>query len=104
MERQEMINECKRIIGDWGSVNTAERELDCSPCIRSVGNGKQNVSDLVERFDVDAVEVVVYNDEIELSSYDLKYEDLDDDILAEVYEILDIYDVDMYKTQKRCEN
>ena len=104
MERQEMINECKRIIGDWGSVNTAERELDCSPCVRSVGNGKQNVSDLIESFNVDGVEVVVYHDEIELSSYDLKYEDLDDDILAEVHEILDIYDVDMEKTQKRCDN
>jgi hypothetical protein len=104
MERQEMINECKRIIGDWGSVNTAERELDCSPCVRSVGNGKQNVSDLIESFNKDGVEVVVYNDEIEISSYDLKYEDLDDDILAKVHEILDIYDVDMEKTEKRCQS
>ena len=99
MEKQEMINECKRIIGDWGSVNTAERELDCSPCVRSVGNGKQNVSDLIERFDVDGVEVVVYNDEIEVTSYDLKYEDLDDDILDEVYNILDIYDIEMKNSE-----
>jgi len=99
MEKQEMINECKRIIGDWGSVNTAERQLDCSPCVRSVGNGKQNVSDLIERFDVDGVEVVVYNDEIEVTSYDLKYEDLDDDILDEVYNILDIYDIEMKNSE-----
>ena len=97
MNKEAKISECKRIIGDWGFVNTAELELDCSPCVRSVGNGKQNVSDLIESFSTDSVEVVVYNDEIEVSTYDLLYEDLDDDILDEVWGILNVYDTKMIK-------
>jgi hypothetical protein len=97
MNRLKTITRIKEIIGNWGSTTSCELELDCSPCLNSIGNGKNNVSQLVEYFNADDVTAVTYQDELELGDEDIKYEDLDDAILNEIAGILEIYDLKMIK-------
>ena len=97
MNREKMIQRIKEIIGNWGSTTTYELELDHSPCLSSIGNGKNNVSQLIEHFNAEDVTAVTYHDQLELGEEDIKYEDLDDDILDEVAGILEIYDLKMRK-------
>lgn len=104
MSKIEQIKKIRSIIDEWGSVNTAELELESSPCIKSIGNGKNNVSQLVERFYRDGVEAITYHDEIELGEEYINYEDLSDEIIDEIYFIMLEYDAGMYKTMKRCQD
>jgi hypothetical protein len=98
MEKSEQIVEIKRIIAEWGMVTTYELELDHSPCINSIGNGKNNVSQLVEIFNSDHVIAVTYQDELELGEEEIAYEDLSEDIINEIYEIIKEYD----NNEKEC--
>jgi hypothetical protein len=97
MSKEIVIKRIKRIIEDWGSTTACELELDHSPCINSIGNGKNNVSQLIEHFNADTVTAVTYHDELELGEEDIKYEDLDDYILDEVSEIIENYNLKMKK-------
>jgi hypothetical protein len=103
-KRGEMIKRIKEVIKEWGETSTHELELDHSPCLTSLGNNKDNVSALVEGFHADCVSVYVYQDQTELDSYILSYDELDDDILEEVSNIIEDYDGEMYRTRKRCED
>jgi hypothetical protein len=98
------IKRIKDILVVWGSTNVCERERDHSPCLKSIGNGKDNVSELVEQFYADSVETVVYQDEITLSYNNYSYEELPDDIIDEILEIVEEYEADMLKTEKRCQD
>lgn len=100
--RRQQIQEIRRIIEDWGPTSSSELELESSPCLNSMGNGKNNVSELIEYFNHDGVGTVVYQDQTELDENDYSYNELSDDILEEVYEIMVQYDVDMTKTMDRC--
>jgi len=104
MTKEEQIKEIKRIIKEFGSTTSSELSLDCSPCINSIGNGKNNVSQLVEHFNQDDVTAVTYNDETEIGEEEISYEDLSEDIIDEVYHIIEAYEVDMLKTEKRIQN
>lgn len=104
MEKNEQIFEIKRIIKEWGSTTSSELELECSPCINSIGNGKNNVSQLVEHFYPEGVEAVTYHDEVILGEEFISYDDLNEDILHEIYNIMLEYEAGMLKTEKRCQN
>lgn len=104
MSKIEQIKKIRSIIDEWGSVNTCELGLDSSPCIKSIGNGKNNVSQLVERFYRDGVEAITYHDEIELGIEFILYQDLDENIVDEIYNIMLEYDADMNKTMERCQD
>jgi len=91
MGKNEKIARIKEIIGELGSTSTYELELDCSPCINSIGNGRNNVSQLIERFYYDKVTAVTYHDELELGEEDIPYEDLSDDLIDEIFEIIEKY-------------
>lgn len=93
MNREEKIAEIKRIIKVWGSTTTCELELDSSPCIMSVGN-KTNVSQLIEGFNEDDVDVVSYVNETEVSDDTLEYEELSDEIIDEIHSIMEDYETD----------
>lgn len=103
-ERTEKIKRIKDILAVWGATSTSELELDHSPCKNSIGNGKSNVSELIEQFDANGVSAVTYNDEQEIGWNDYNYEDLEDYLLDEIAEIMDEYEADMLKTEKRCAN
>jgi len=100
------IAEIKRIIKEFGETTATELELDHSPCINSIGNGKANVSELVEEFRPDGVESITYQDEMDLGYNFYEYEDpqLSDDIIAEIRQIMEEYEADCLKTEKRCQD
>jgi hypothetical protein len=105
MNKAEQISEIKRILRDCceGSTSPMELEANSSPCISSVGN-KPNVSTLVEKFSDDGVIVVAYVDETEISSDFKEYEDLSEEIIDEIYNLLEQYEVGLEKTFKRCQD
>lgn len=97
MEKNEQITEIKRIIAEWGTTTASELELDSSPCINSLGNGKNNVSKLVEMFNSDHITAVTYHDQNELGEEDIVYEDLSEDIIDEIYNIMEQYNLAQIK-------
>lgn len=103
MTKQKKIEEIKRIIGDWGSTDVCELEADHSPCISSTGN-KRNISVLAERFSVDDVEVVTYIDETEIGSEFWEYEKLSEEVIDDIYSLIEQYEVDCEKALKRSQD
>lgn len=98
------IKRIKDILAVWGSTSCAERERDHSPCLNSISNGKDNVSELVEQFYSDSVETVVYHGEIDIQYNNYSYEELPEEIIDEILEIVEEYEADMLRTEKRCQS
>lgn len=82
--KKELISEIKEIISDYGAFGTGEVQASYSP---SVPNQKGNLNHLIERFNLLDVDVEVYNDEIEVDSYTLTYEELDIETLEYILEL-----------------
>jgi hypothetical protein len=100
--KAEKIAYIVKVLGDWGGTSTCELELDHSPVINSMAGG--NIAELVEEFTVNGVSAVTYDDDMEIGWNDYNYDELSDDVLDEIVEIMENYEADMEKTQKRCEN
>ena len=98
------IKRIKDILGVWGATSCGELNLDHSPCKNSIGNGKDNISELIEQFDANGVSSVVYHDETEIGWNDYNYEDLEDYLIDEIADIIDQYETEMLKTESRCQN
>jgi hypothetical protein len=103
-DRSEKIRYIKKVLNDWGNTSCCELELDHSPSLSSIGNGDSNICELVEQFDVDGVETIVYDDDIELEYNHYSYEDLSDDILDEIYDIMEKYETISLKDEERMSN
>lgn len=86
--KKELIAEIKEIISEYGSFGTGEVQASYSP---SVPNQKGNLVHLVEYFNQDDVDVEVYDDEIEVDSYTLTYEELDQENLEYILELAQAY-------------
>jgi len=97
---QKLINikRIKDILVVWGSTSCTERECDHSPTINSIGN----IAEQIETFYADSVEAIVYDDDVETQYNSYQYEDLSEEIINEILEIVDEYEADMLKTEKRC--
>jgi hypothetical protein len=95
--KSDKIKYIKDVLATWGATSCAERELDHSPCKNSIGDGKSNVSELIEQFDAQGVSAITYNDEIEIGWNDYNYEDLEEYLIDEIYEIIRNYESDMLK-------
>jgi hypothetical protein len=89
-EQNEKINHIKKVLNTWGITTSSELELSSSPVYNNL-TGK--ICTLVENFNLDGVGVVTYDDDIDIYEYDIPYEDLSDDLIDEIYEIIDQYDV-----------
>jgi hypothetical protein len=103
MTKHEQIFEIKKLIRKHGSKTSFDLELESSPCISSKGNGRNNISELIESFYLDTVEVVTYHGENPIDYNEETYEDLSEDIIDEIYNIMQSFDVLLEKTYKRCE-
>ena len=103
-DRSEKIRFIKETINKWGETSCCELELDHSPCLTSTGNGGGNVCELVEQFNEDGVESIVYDDEIELEYNNYNYDELSDDIIDEIYDIMENYDTEQEKFKESCED
>jgi len=101
MERDRMIENIHRIVAEYGETSSTELELNSSPCIFSKGDGRYNVSQLVERFHTTSVSTVTYRDDSVLDEDEVQYEDLSDDILSEIEMIMEDYEASELQTLKR---
>jgi len=106
MTKKEEIAEIKRILREHceGSTSTCELEADHSPCISSTGTNKQNVSVLVEIFNTEDAKVITYLNETELSTDTVDYEDLSEDVIHDIYQLLEDHETDCNKTWERCQD
>lgn len=100
-DRQEKIEYIKKVIREWGVVNTAELELESSPVYNSMGKDHYM---LVEGFYNDWVEVVEYVHEEETDSHNVSYEELEDCLIDAICIIIENYEADCLKTEKRISN
>ena len=103
-KKDRQIKRIKTIIANWGTTTSTELELDCSPCINSIGTGKQNVSQLIEHFNHNDVIAVTYHDEIELGEENISYEKLSRELIDEISGIMEVYEIDCQKAMKRSES
>jgi len=103
-KREKKISRILSILENWGNTTSGELQLDHSPCKSSIGEGKTAIVELVEYFNHSDVGTIVYQDEQELDENSYNYEDLSDDLLDEILNIMENYDVDMEKTMRRSAN
>jgi len=92
------IEYIKGVIREWGVVNTAELELESSPVYNSMG--KDHFM-LVEVFYADSVGIVEYINDVDTDTHNVDYEELDNDLISEIYMIITNYEADCLKTEKR---
>jgi hypothetical protein len=108
MRKPTIIKHIKRIIEEWGAFGSGEVEGSLgetySPCVNSMGG----LVALAEYFNLNEVEVNVYDPESfssdAMHTYTVSYEDLSKDALEEILDLCDQYDVNNFKTKQRCEN
>jgi hypothetical protein len=103
MTNTEKISEIKNLIEEWGITNCFELGIK-PPCITTTGDGEKVVKEVVESFYLDGVEIVTYKNNVQLDWDNVDYEDLSDDVIDEIYDIIEQYGGLMIKTMKRCEN
>jgi hypothetical protein len=93
----------KKVIAEHGETTSTDMELDSCPCLYSKGN-RTNISELVEEYRKDGVETITYvddqNDGYNFYAYDDP--DLTDDIIAEIRQVMEEYEAEQLKTEKRC--
>lgn len=99
MTNNKIISEIKLIIEKWGSLTTADLETNQSPVYSQFN--KDHFS-LIERFNLSDVEVITYIHETEVDSFNVSYEDLDEDMLYDIFGELETYDIMMDKTIDSC--
>lgn len=94
------IRYIKKVIGEYGSTSTYEMESDFSPCISSIGEN----SVMVERFYDDGVETVTYVGGLDVYENYIPYEELSNEVLDEIRILIEQYEAEQLKTQKRIED
>jgi hypothetical protein len=102
MTKDEQIIEIKRIVRKNGVTTSGELNLGSSPCIGSIGNGRNNASLLVEGFYENDVTAVLYYGDQELGEECIDYKDLSEDVIDEIYNIMEGYEIDCDKTMDKC--
>lgn len=98
-ERERKINFIKETLSTYGQTNTAELELESSPVFQ---NHTGKICQLVEEFTQDYARVVMYDDEIVIHEDDVPYEELSDELIDEIYEIIEQYKVAQEKLFDSC--
>lgn len=98
-ERQEVIDQIKRLIELNGSFTTADVQASSSPVISAI-NKDHYV--LAERFHRNSCEGFEYVHETETGSDDYEYERLDLDTLQDILFLAEEWDVIRFKTMQRC--
>lgn len=101
--KKEQITYIKKVIKEWGPTTAGELQLESSPCVNSLGDG--NVCELAESFNVDDVATVIYgrNGE-EIDWWNYSYEELSEDLIDEIWGIIEQYEVENIKTERRCQS
>ena len=87
MNKQQKISKIKDIISEYGIVNICELDSESSPCISSIGDGKNNICELVEQLNLNGVETSVYHGDIEIRTNNYLYEELSSPIINKIYNL-----------------
>lgn len=98
MEKEELIYQIFRIIGDYGSFTTADVAADSSPCIASLGS---HTHQLIEQFGPFKVTAITYVHDTEVDEDYIRYNDLSEDILEEILVLAEIWEAQELQTLKR---
>ena len=104
MQKRTIIKSIKKIINEFGSFDVNEIGDETSPCVGELGN----YVGLAEYFKPTSVQVNVYvgcgfSSDPE-DEYDIRYEDLDKDVLEEILMLAEMWEADQLKTEKRISN
>lgn len=91
MSKEDMIKNIKDLLEKCDYPTPSELMVECSPVIGSVGNGLNQVIQLVEGFGIDTVLAVSYHRDQEVGEEYIAYEDLSEDVLYEIYMIMEKY-------------
>lgn len=103
MTKEEQIAYIKKVIKEWGPTTAGELSLDHSPCVNSLGDG--DMCELIEHFNSNDVETTIYDrhgEEIDYWYY--RYEKLSGDLIDEISNIMEHYEADMLRTEKRSQS
>jgi hypothetical protein len=98
-QKEKFIEYIKEVINEWGAVTSGELQLESDPIVNSMNDGE--TVELIERFDSDSVSTTIYANDIETNGQDLEYEELDFELISEIYDIISGYEIDMQKTMDR---
>jgi hypothetical protein len=100
--KEKQIAYIKKVTKEWGEITSGELRLDHSPCVNSLGDG--GICELAECFNSDGVITTIYDrDGNEIDWWDYKYEDLSEDLIDQIWNIIEQYEVENLKTEKRCQ-
>lgn len=105
MQKRTIIKRIQKIIQEWGAFGSGEVEGSMgetySPCVNSMGG----LVGMAEYFNLNNIVVYVYEPESfssdPIHTYSEPYEKLSKDVLLEILDIAEAYDVDQWKTEKR---
>lgn len=100
MQKRTIIKKIRAIIANVGHTTTGDMQSGSSPVHRSVG---KDHFELAEGFG-QKVKIVEYVDEMEITDYELDYEDLDKDTLENILSELETYEIGFDKTMDKCRN
>jgi hypothetical protein len=108
MQKRTIIKYIQNIIREWGAFGSGEVEGSLgetySPCVGTM----DAIVGLAEYFDLYTVKVYVYNTSSHSSDpihdYKVSYVDLPKDVLLEILDLCEQYDVIQEKTEKRISN
>ncbi len=98
-KKEIIISKIKKIIEEWGGFHITEIEYGGSPVVKTIGKDCQQV---IDAFYYDCVNTTIYVHEIETGEEEIKYEDLNSDLLEEVFLIVQTYETGFEKTMERC--
>ena len=93
-QKQKTIIKIQSFIDKYGALDSAELELNSSPFYGSTGD---RTIALIEKLYRNIVEVVTYVNDDEVDSLNVLYSELPQDLLDEILESLEQYDVEMEK-------
>jgi hypothetical protein len=99
--KEDKVAYIKGVIKEWGAFSVADIEGESSPVYAQMG--KNNFA-LMEKFSVDDVNVVNYVHDSEVDDFDVRYENLTEDQIDEIVTLVEQYEADMLKTEKRISN
>ena len=104
MQKKTIIKRIKSIIEKHETFSIGEVGGADGICVNEMGN---HVA-LAEYFNGTTIEVNVYDADSfssdPIDDYELKYEELDKDILEQILYLAELYETDQEKTLKRCSN
>lgn len=99
MERESMLTEIKRIVNKVGSFSMRYGAIENENTI--VINQIGNTTTEIFSFNDGSVDCDIYVDDIETDNANYLYEELSNDVLAEILYLVEIVEVDQDKTEKR---